>query len=81
MALQSSPGIGAGVWIGGLSLLSAGFSFYHGYKKNYDSLGYGLLWGAAGALFPIITPAVAVVDGYAEPDTAPLVRLNPGSGT
>ena len=48
-----------------LALLAASSaaSLYHGYKRN-NSLGWGLAWGALGALFPIITPVVAVAQGY-----------------
>lgn len=45
---------------------SVGLSAYHGYKRNDDSLGWGLAWGALGGLFPIITPAVAFAEGFAE---------------
>ena len=44
--------------------LSAGLSAYHGYKRNYDSLGWALGWGVLGGLFPIITPAVAIAQGF-----------------
>lgn len=38
-------------------------SVYHGYKRN-DSIGWALWWGAAGWLFPIITPAIGVAQGF-----------------
>ena len=49
-----------------LLVLSAGFSGYHGYKRNHDSVGFGFAWALAGTLLPIITPAVAVAQGYAK---------------
>lgn len=54
--------------VGVLVLLSTGFSAYHGYKRNHENVPYGALWGFFGALFPIITPIVAVVQGYAKPE-------------
>ena len=47
--------------------VSAAVSTYHGYKRNYGSLGWALGWGALGAIFPIITPAVALAQGFAKP--------------
>ena len=44
--------------------VSAGLSGYHGYKRNNDSLGWGLVWGLLGATFPIVTPAVAYAQGF-----------------
>lgn len=63
---------------GGLALatLFAGFAAYHGYKRNDDSAGWGVLWGLSGALaWPAVIPA-AVLQGYAEPsDSVRLARL------
>lgn len=44
-------------------LASAGFSAYHGYKRN-NSVGWGIGWGFLGLIFPIITPGVAIIQGY-----------------
>lgn len=49
------------------SAASIGFSAYHGYKRNNDSLGWGIGWGVLGALFPIITPAIGVAQGFGKP--------------
>lgn len=38
-------------------------SVYHGYKRN-RSVGWALVWGAAGAFFPIVTPAIALAQGF-----------------
>ena len=46
--------------------LSAGLSAYHGYKRNYDSLGWGVAWALLGGTFPIITPAIALAQGFGE---------------
>lgn len=40
-------------------------SAYHGYKRN-DSIGWALVWGVAGSVFPIITPVIAVAQGFGE---------------
>ncbi len=43
--------------------VSIGVSAYHGYKRNHDSIGWGIGWGLLGGLFPVITPTVAVCQG------------------
>jgi hypothetical protein len=55
-------GVGA-LGVGALVVASVAFSAYHGYKRN-NSVGWGIGWGALGLFFPIITPAVAVIQGY-----------------
>lgn len=52
----------ATIW-GVLATASFAASVYHGYKRN-DSLGWGIWWGAMGALFPVATPAIAVAQGF-----------------
>lgn len=54
----------ATVW-GMVSTASMALSAYHGYKRN-QSLGWAIWWGFAGALFPIITPTIAVAQGFGE---------------
>ena len=49
-----------------LSIASSTASVYHGYKRN-ESIGWALWWGLMGALFPIVTPTIAVAQGFAEP--------------
>jgi hypothetical protein len=49
--------------LGILSTASMAASAYHGYKRN-NSVGWAIAWGALGALFPVITPVVAVAQGY-----------------
>jgi len=46
--------------------VSMAVSAYHGYKRD-DSVGWAIGWGLLGGLFPIITPVVAVAQGYAKP--------------
>ncbi len=53
------------VW-GVLSTLSFAASVYHGYKRN-DSLGWGIWWGFMGAVFPVITPTIALAQGFGKP--------------
>lgn len=36
---------------------------YHGYKRN-DSIGWALGWGLLGFFFPVVTPTVAVAQGF-----------------
>ncbi len=52
------------IW-GVLSTASFAASVYHGYKRN-DSLGWGIWWGFMGALFPVITPTIAVAQGFGQ---------------
>lgn len=46
-----------------LSTASFAASVYHGYKRN-DSVGWAIWWGVMGGLFPVITPTIAVAQGY-----------------
>ncbi len=51
-------------WIWGtLSTVSMAAGAYHGYKRN-NSVAWSLWWGAMGALFPVITPTIAVAQGF-----------------
>ena len=43
---------------------SGAASLYHGYKRNNGSLGWGLGWFVLGSLFPVITPTIAVAQGF-----------------
>ncbi len=57
MSITSSP-----VWRV-LSMVSAGLSAYHGYKRN-DSIGWAIVWGLLGGIFPVITPAIGFAQGF-----------------
>ena len=48
-------------------LASSAASAYHGYARNRSILWAGV-WGLLGYAFPIITPAVAVAQGFGEPE-------------
>ena len=50
------------IWAG-LSVASTALCAYHGYKRN-NSVGWAIAWGLLGGLFPIISPAVAVAQGF-----------------
>lgn len=54
------------VW-GALSTASMAASAYHGVKRNNGSVSSGIWWGLCGALFPVVTPVIALAQGYAEP--------------
>lgn len=55
--------------LGALSLVSGLFSAYHGYRRDRGSWGSAFGWFTLGSMFPIITPAVALLakPGFAKP--------------
>ena len=50
-----------------LSIASAAASGYHGVRRNKGSIGWGLWWFALGSLFPVVTPVIALAQGFAKP--------------
>lgn len=46
-----------------LRTASFAVSTFHGYKRN-GSVGWAIWWGLMGALFPIITPTIALAQGF-----------------
>ena len=50
------------VW-GIASTVSMAASAYHGYKRN-NSVGWALGWGLLGGTFPVITPVIALAQGF-----------------
>ena len=48
-----------------LSTASMALSAYHGYKRN-DSVGWALVWGLLGGTFPVITPVIALAQGFGQ---------------
>lgn len=63
---EYTPNIGArSVWAVA-SVLSTALCAYHGYKRN-DSVGWAVVWGLLGGLFPVITPVIAYAQGFGEP--------------
>lgn len=49
-----------------LDLASMVASTYHGYKRN-NSVGWAIWWGFMGSIFPVITPVIAIAQGFAKP--------------
>lgn len=64
------------IFWGTVATVSLVASAYHGYKRNHDSIGWGIWWGLMGATFPIITPIIAYVaaPGFAQPKKNGLAR-------
>lgn len=55
---------------GVLSTISFAASVYHGYKRHEDGdhpILWALGWGLMGAMFPVVTPVIAVAEGYGKP--------------
>lgn len=52
------------IW-GVASTLSMAASAFHGYRRN-GSIGWAIWWGFMGATFPVITPVIAVAQGYSK---------------
>jgi hypothetical protein len=66
VVVDTQPGAGA-IAYGVLATASMAVSAYHGYKRN-DSVGWALWWGLMGSMFPVITPVIAVAQGFGEPE-------------
>jgi hypothetical protein len=50
-----------------VSVASAIASGYHGVKRNRGSVGWGLVWFILGGAFPVLTPTIAVAQGFGKP--------------
>lgn len=51
----------------------------HGYHRNGDSAGWGLVWGILGFAAPVVTVPVALLQGFAEPsDSERIKRIEAG---
>lgn len=46
-----------------LALASGAVSAFHGYRRN-KSIGWGAVWFVLGTIFPIVTPVIALAQGY-----------------
>lgn len=46
-------------------IASMAASVYHGYRRN-QSIGWALWWGLMGSMFPVVTPAIAVAQGFGD---------------
>jgi hypothetical protein len=47
--------------------VSAVIAGIHGYRRHDEDVGAAVGWGALGFFFPIITPTVALIQGYGKP--------------
>lgn len=65
-SLTKMGGGGAEILGGLLVTASMAASAYHGYKRN-SSVGWAIWWGLMGTLFPVITPVIAVAEGFGKP--------------
>jgi len=72
-ALFKPPSMPVRIIWGVLSTASFAASVYHGYKRN-DSVGWAIWWGFMGAIFPVITPTIAVAQGFGKPKRSGLGR-------
>lgn len=61
--LGTEAKINWGVIWGILATISMAASAYHGYRRN-QSIGWALWWGLMGTAFPVITPTVALAQGF-----------------
>lgn len=52
-----------------VSTASMAVSAYHGYKRN-NSIGWAIMWGFCGGLFPVITPIIAYAQGFGKEHVA-----------
>jgi hypothetical protein len=64
---QSLPGLPitvrqAKIW-GVLATMSMAAGAFHGYRRN-QSVGWALAWAFLGLMFPVITPTIAVAQGF-----------------
>lgn len=55
------------VWLKTTLILgSAALSAFHGTRRNGGSIFWGLTWFSLGAVFPVVTPVVAVAQGFGQ---------------
>jgi hypothetical protein len=50
-------------WYWALSAGSSAASAYHGYRRN-QSVGWALWWALMGGMFPLVTPAIGLAQGW-----------------
>lgn len=54
-------------WLGAAAVLgSVTASAFHGYRRSGGSAGAAIGWGLLGLVFPLITPAVALAQGFGQ---------------
>lgn len=49
-----------------VALASAAVAAYHGARRNGGSIFWGTTWFALGAIFPVITPVIAIAQGVGD---------------
>jgi hypothetical protein len=49
-----------------LALTSSAASAFHGYRRN-RSIGWAIVWGLLGGIFPVFTPTIALAQGFGKP--------------
>ena len=54
---------------GWLAIVSAAASAFHGYRRN-RSVGWAIAWFVMGGIFPVVTPVIALAQGYGQPKGA-----------
>ena len=52
-----------------LALMSSAASAFHGYRRN-QSIGWAIVWGLLGGIFPVFTPTIALAQGFGKPRKA-----------
>ena len=52
-----------------LSVASMALCVFHGYRRN-NSIGWALAWGLAGIALPVVTPVIAVAQGFGQRKSA-----------
>ena len=62
LVASADSGVTGALWTA-MFTASVAASAYHGTRRN-DSVGWGVIWGMLGFVAPVITPAVAVAQGF-----------------
>lgn len=57
--------LGVKVLWGVAGTVSMAAGAYHGYKRN-QSVGWALWWALMGSTFPVLTPAIALAQGFGQ---------------
>jgi len=52
------------------SLLAGLAGAYHGVRRHNGSIGWGIWWGFAASMFPVLTTVLAIGQGFAKPRAA-----------
>ena len=63
--VKSNPAIDTAIWLGRIAGTVGGA--YHGYKRNNDSIGWGIGWALLGNIFWPVTIPVSLAQGFGKP--------------